>query len=72
MAASRTPLAGILTRFFEPELRAWSGFMPLCEVFWLRGVLASAVTAVFYILALADHRLAWQQAFLAFFAGHTV
>lgn len=62
----------LLFRFFEPELRAWFGLAPLWKVFWLRGVLASAVTAGFYLSALADHRLAWQQALLTFFAGYTI
>lgn len=72
MLYSKTAIGLVLARFFEPELRGWLGLMPLWEVFWLRGVLASAAIAVFYIISLTDHRLAWQQVFLAFFAGHSV
>jgi hypothetical protein len=32
-----------MTKFFEPELSAWRGRMPLWKVFWGHGVLVSSL-----------------------------
>ena len=60
-----------LTRFFEPELLAWYGLLPLWKVFWGYGVLASSVMIGLYAVAVVEHRFLVQQALLIFFAGYT-
>lgn len=62
----------VLLRFFEPEVRAWYGLEPLWKVFWGYGVLASAIIAALYVVAMIEHRTAVQQLLLMIFAGYTV
>lgn len=72
MLALRMRFGVALLRFFEPELRAWYGLLPLWQVFWGYGVLVSSVMIGLYAMAIAEHRLAVQQVLLIFFAGYTV
>lgn len=72
MPAPKITLRIALLRYFEPELRAWYGLLPLWKVFWGYGVGASAVMIGFYALAVVEHRPAVQQALLAFFALYSV
>lgn len=72
MLALKITLRVALLRFFEPELEAWYGHLPLWKVFWGYGVLASSVMIGLYAMAVVEHRLAVQQALLLFFAGYTV
>ena len=51
MFALPSTLRFALRRFFESELRAWYGLMPLWKVFWGYGVLASLVMIGLYALA---------------------
>jgi hypothetical protein len=62
----------LLFRFFEPELMAWHGLLPLWKVFWGYGVLASAVLIGIYAEALSEHQIVVQQALLIVFAAYTV
>jgi hypothetical protein len=71
MLALRRALGFALLRFFEPELRAWLGLMPLWKVFWGYGVLTSFVMIGLYALALSEGQVAVQQALLILFAGYT-
>ena len=61
-----------LLRFFEPELRAWHGQLPLWKVFWGYGVLVSTALIGLYAAALNEHRIVVQQALLIVFAAYTV
>ncbi|RTL66681.1 MAG: hypothetical protein EKK41_18100 [Hyphomicrobiales bacterium] len=60
-----------LLRFFESELRAWYGLMPLWKVFWGYGVLASFVVIALYAVAVSERQAAVQQLLLLFFAVYT-
>ncbi len=60
-----------LLRFFEAELRGWYGLLPLWQVFWGYGVLASSVLVGFYAIALVEHLLLAQQALLIVFTAYT-
>lgn len=71
MLALRRALSFALLRFFEPELRAWYGLMPLYKVFWGYGVLASSAMIGLYACAISEGRVAVQQALLLFFAVYT-
>ena len=53
-----------LARFFDPEIRAWRGEMPLAVVFWGHGVLASCVLAVLHARTLDRGQLLFQQALI--------
>ncbi len=72
MSALKLTLRLALLRLFEAELRAWYGLLPLWQVFWGYGVLASSVLIGLYALAIFEGRLFLQQALLMFFAGYTV
>lgn len=61
-----------LAGLFGPELRAWHGVAPLGRVFWLYGVLVSAVLILVFVLAIYQDRLALRQIVLLLFAGYTV
>lgn len=61
-----------LVRFFETELRAWYGLLPLWQVFWGYGVLASSVMIGLYAMAAIDRQVVAQQTLLIFFAIYTV
>lgn len=60
-----------LFRFFETELRAWHGLLPLWRVFWGYGVLASSVMIGLYAVAAIYRKAAVQQSLLIFFAVYT-
>jgi hypothetical protein len=62
MLALRRALGLALLRFFETELRAWHGLMPLWKVFWGYGVLTSFVMIGLYALALSKGQVARQRA----------
>lgn len=57
-----------LASFFSPEIRAWRGEAPLGDVFWLHGVLASAVQIALYAWFRAHGQLFWEQVLLLGFA----
>lgn len=61
-----------LFRCFETELRAWYGLLPLWQVFWGYGVIASAVLIGLYAMAAFNRQIAVQQALLIVFAVYTV
>jgi hypothetical protein len=61
-----------LAGLFAPELRAWYGAAPLGRVFWLYGVLVSAVQILVFVLAIYQDRLALRQVVLLCFAVYTV
>jgi hypothetical protein len=69
--AASSRLAGALSALFAAELRAWHGREPLWKVFWGYGVLASAVLALCYLLAVEEGRILAQQLLLLLFAGYT-
>ncbi|KAB2937159.1 hypothetical protein [Hyphomicrobium sp.] len=63
---------GFLRACFATELRAWHGEEPLWKVFWGYGVLASAVLAFLYLIAMDEKRVAMQQMLLIVLAAYTV
>ena len=65
-------MSAVLLRVFEPEVRAWYGLQPLWKVFWSYGVMASAIIAALYVVAMIEGRSGVQQLLLIFFAGYTV
>ena len=71
MLALRRALRSALLRFFEPEVRAWYGLMPLWKVFWGYGVLTSFVMIATYLYALKERQVAVQQVLLVVFAAYT-
>ena len=60
-----------LSRFFDPELRAWRGEQPLGVVFWGYGVLTSSALVLLNARALARNQLIFQQALIVFSACYT-
>jgi len=72
MSALNRMLRVALFRFFETELQAWFGLLPLWQVFWGYGVLASSVLVGLYLMAVLDRQVAMQQALLILFAVYTV
>ena len=69
--SGRQLVASAVLAIFATELRAWHGREPLCKVFWGYGVLASAILALFYVLAVHQERVIVQQILLVLFAGYT-
>jgi hypothetical protein len=64
--------AELLRAFFSTEIRAWHGEEPLWKVFWVYGVLVSVGSALLYLLAMEDKRVAMQQALLIGISAYTV
>lgn len=64
-------IPSFLAAFFAPELRAWRGTAPLGEVFWLYGVVLSALQVVLYAYARLEGQLLWEQTLLLGFAGYS-
>ena len=69
--SGRQLVANAVLAVFATELRAWHGREPLWKVFWGYGVLASAILALFYVLAVHEERVILQQILLCLFAGYT-
>ncbi len=69
--SGRQLVASAVLAVFATELRAWHGREPLWKVFWGYGVLASAILALFYVLAVQQERVIVQQILLVLFAGYT-
>jgi hypothetical protein len=67
----RQLVASAALAVFATELRAWHGREPLWKVFWGYGVLASAILALFYVLAVQQERMIVQEILLVLFAGYT-
>ena len=67
----RQLVASAVLAAFATELRAWHGREPLWRVFWGYGVLASAILALLYVLAVRQERVIVQQILLVLFAGYT-
>jgi hypothetical protein len=59
--SGRQLVASAVLAIFATELRAWHGREPLCKVFWGYGVLASAILALFYVLAVHQERVLGQK-----------
>lgn len=72
MSALNSTIRVALVRFFETELRAWFGLLPLWQVFWGYGVLASSVLIGLYAMAVFHRQVVMQQALLILFAAYTV
>lgn len=72
MSALNSTIRVALVRFFETELRAWFGLLPLWQVFWGYGVLASSVLIGLYAMAVFNRQVVTQQALLILFAAYTV
>lgn len=69
--SGRQLVASALLAVFATELRAWRGRERLWKVFWGYGVVASAVLAFLYVLAVREERVILQQIVLFLFAGYT-
>jgi hypothetical protein len=69
--SGRQLVASAVLVVFATELRAWHGREPLWKVFWGYGVLASAILALFYVLAVHEERVILQQVLLCLCAGYT-
>ncbi|MCB1461290.1 MAG: hypothetical protein KDJ90_02410 [Nitratireductor sp.] len=61
-----------MTEFFEPELSAWRGRMPLWKVFWGHGVLVSSLLVWIYALANYQDRVVLREVTILVFAAYTV
>ena len=69
--SGRRLVASAVLAIFATELRAWHGREPLWKVFWGYGVVASAILALFYVLAVHEERVILQQILLFLFASYT-
>ncbi len=70
--AHRSPIANVLTAFFEPETRAWRGVQLLGKVFWGYGVFVSSILIFIFVRALYDERIMLQQVMQFCFAAYTI
>lgn len=61
----------LLLVVFSPEIRAWFGQAPLARVFWLHGVLGSALLAGLFLLAAWAGRQDWVQLLLLVLVGYS-
>ncbi len=70
--AHRSPIAKLLTAFFEPEIRAWHGAQPIGMVFWGYGVFVSSILIFLFVCAFHDDHIILQHVMQFCFAAYTI